>query len=379
VYLSAAAVVFLGACSSNSTTAPTIVSQENGSSGTSGSTGTGGNNNPTTGTTGTGGDNTTGTTGTGGSTNPTGTGGSAGTPTTDGGAGGSGQTASRPINVTGSGTFSKSFNGQPLYFNHDKKPVRGKLVLLLPGIGTGTGAGGFESFVKMYGFHVFGPKTDTNLTGGDVPQMYKDTAKANPTDHEANRQVGDARMELWDGKDRVSWYMPPMSIVDQTLAAIKYAMEQDAGGDWGYFLNDDGTLRTSDVWVVGYSWGSQSWSMMSTYVHFGRVIATSGPVNEGFPNGTWMTDPSATPNDAKYALVSDGQAAEIFPNCMKAGWVGDVVKVTPTSTGPYTADQHLFEMVGGNGGTTPGGHTVFCNDNPMNGWWPVCKHVLDVE
>jgi hypothetical protein len=201
-------------------------------------------------------------------------------------------------------------------------------------------------------------------------------AKADPTNHEANRQVADARMELWDGKDRVNWYTPPTPILDETIAALKYADLMDPGGDWGFFLNPDGTLRTTDVYVVGYSWGAQTWAMISTYVRFGKVISASGPVNEGFPNGAWMTDPSATPENCKYALVSDGQATEIFPNVMKAMWPGQVVMVTPTSPGPYTAGQHLFEMVGGNGGTTPGGHTVFCNDNPMNGWWPVCKHVL---
>jgi hypothetical protein len=89
-----------------------------------------------------------------------------------------------------------------------------------------------------------------------------------------------------------------------------------------------------------------------------------------------MTDPSLTPNDRKYLLVSDGQVNDIAPNCVKAGWPGTITMVTPTSPGPYMSTQHLFEMVGGNGGTTPGGHTVFCNDNPMNGWWPVCKYVF---
>jgi hypothetical protein len=118
--------------------------------------------------------------------------------------------------------------------------------------------------------------------------------------------------------------------------------------------------------------------MMSTYVRFGKVISASGPVAEGFPNATWMTDPSATPVNCKYALVSNGQAADIFPNVQKAGWPGPIVQVQTTSKGPYTADQHLFQMNGGDGGTTPGGHTVFCNGNPANGWWPVCKHVLGV-
>jgi hypothetical protein len=382
----AAALLFLGACSSGSGPGHSTGAAGTSSPGAAGTTGSAGSAGPGAagtigggaGTTGAAGDGAAGTTGVAGAPGTAGATGTAGA-SAAGTAGGSDPLPPRPINVMGTGIFNMSFNGQPMYLNKDKKPIQGKLFLLLPGIGNGPGAGGFESFVKQYGFHVFAPKTDTNLTGGKVPQMYKDILKTMPNDREANRQVGEAHAELWDGKDRVSWYTPPMSILDETLAAIKFGMDMDPDGDWGFFLNADGTLRTTDVWVVGYSWGAQAWSMISAYVRFGRVIAASGPVSEGFPNGTWMTDPSATPNDRKYALVSDGQAADIFPNVMKASWVGPVTKVTPTSPGPYTPDQHLFEMVGGNGGTTPGGHTVFCNDNPMNGWWPVCKHVLGVD
>jgi hypothetical protein len=331
-----------------------------------------------TGTSGTSGGGGTGVAGTGGGGGATGTAGATGT----GGATGAGgmMAASsecsppppRPINVTGTGTFNQA----GLYFNKDKKPAQGKLFLLLPGIGNTSGAGGFESFVEQYGFHVFAPKTNTNLTGSMVPQMYKDMLKTDPLNKEANRQVGDARTDEWDGKGRVTWFKPPTPMLQQTIDAIHTGMTMDPGGDWGFFLNADGTLRTTDVYVVGYSWGAQTWAMISTYIRFGKVISASGPVNEGFPNGTWMTDPSATPVNCKYALVANTQATDIFPNVMKAGWPGQVVMVNLSDKGPYTDDQHLFEMIGGDGGTSPGGHTVFCNGNPANQWWPVCKHVL---
>jgi hypothetical protein len=337
---------------------------------------------------------TAGVTGTAGSTGGGGSGGAGGAMNTAGttGTGGSQGTAGvmgtagstipcsppppRPINVTDTTVYSANYNGTQLYLNASQR-IEGKLVLLLPSLGYVSGGGGFESFVELYGFHVFAPKTDTTLTGAMVPQMYQTTLMTSPTDHEANRQIGDARMELWDGKDRVSWYTATTtSIVDQTIGAIKFAMVNDPGGDWGFFLNADGTLRTTDVYVAGYSWGAQTWAMISTYVRFGRVIVTSGPVDEGFPNATWMTDASATPEYCKYALAADTEAARIFPNVQKAMWPGQIVTVQPTSPGPYTADQHLFSMVGDGGVNTPGGHTVFCNSNPLNGWLPVCKHIL---
>ncbi len=334
--------------------------------------------------------------GTAGSGAQVGTGGAGGAATGGGVAGLAGSTGvgpsgedpkpPRPINVTPGPAFNGNFNGQPMSVNKSK-PIVAKLVLLLGGICTGTGAGGFEAFVKQNGFHVFAPKTQTCVTS--APDKYKATIKTSPDDKEANRQVADARVELWDGVDRVDWVTVNKgeSIVEETVGAIKNGMVADPGGDWGYFLNTDGSLRTTDVWVVGYSWGSQSWAMISSYVRFGRVIITSGPVSEGFPNAEWITHPAATgtPGDRKYMLVdlpSPYPAAgaanmEKFDNVIKGGWTGMVTSVTPNGMGTYTADQHLFAMIGSNN-TSPGGHTVFCTDNSMNGWLPVCKHVLNL-
>ncbi|HXK20423.1 MAG TPA: hypothetical protein VNG33_21585 [Polyangiaceae bacterium] len=324
-------------------------------------------------------------TGAGGNAGTAAGGASAGSPAT-GGSASTDPLPPRPINVQPGGTFSANFNGQPISVNKSK-PAQGKLVLLLGGICTGTGAGGFESFIKSYGFHVFAPKTQTCVNS--APDQYKTAIKSNPLDPEANRQVGDARTELWDGVDRVDWVTVNKgeSIQEETIAAINYGTAQDPGGDWGFFLNADGTLRTTDVWVVGYSWGSQTWAMISSYVRFGKVITTSGPVSEGFPDAAWITHPSATPNDRKYLLAgldapypdpADAGVMAIFTNVMKAGWVGMPVNVMPNGMGTYTSDQHLFAMIGSNA-TSPGGHTVFCNDNPMNGWLPLCKYVVGVN
>ncbi len=311
--------------------------------------------------------------------------------TSDAGSAGGGDDAgaTRPINAIAGPAFNGMFNGQPMSVNLTK-PIVGKLVLLLGGICTGTGAGGFESFVEQYGFHVFAPKTQTCVNS--APQMYKTIIQTMPNDVDANRQVGDARMELWDGMDRVNWVTvaPGSAIVDETVAAIKYGMMVNEAGDWGYFLNADGTLRTTDVWVIGYSWGSQSWAMISSYVHFDRVITTSGPQDEGFPNAAWITNPSpATPGDHKYILVgfdspypstnnNDSEVMSMFTTVTKAGWPGVPTNVLPNGMGTYTSAQHLFAMIGSNG-ASPGGHTVFCNDNAMNGWIPLCKYVLNVN
>lgn len=397
-YLGPVSLVFsllLGACSDAPADAPGGTQGGSGPGGSAGAPGTAGSTNVAGG-----GSGSQGGSAAGSNSNPTGgqapIGGNAaagsapvaGTSGAGGSAGGNGDPdpqAPRPIDVKPGNNTNLNFNGQPLSLNKSK-PAQGKLVLLLGGICTGTGAGGFESFVKQYGFHVFAPKTDTCLTGGSVPDQYKDK----PDDVEANRQVSDARMELWDGMDRVDWYSHSVaeSILQETKDALTYAQGEDPDGDWTWFLNPDGSLRTTDVYVVGYSWGSQTWAMISSFVRFGRVICTSGPVAEGYPNGGWITNPgpNATPGDRKYILVdlkmpypSEGEGnMEKFQNVIKAGWDDDVTSVEPTGTGTYTATQHLFAMIGSNN-TSPGGHTVFCNDNPQNGWLPVCKHVLGVQ
>ena len=411
--ISAAALLWASACSSNSKMSPTGTAGSGapGSAGSS-SLGTAGGTSPTgtagSGTTGAGGDNSqagsTGQAGTGtGSAGTTGAGGSSttgagGSTTGASGAGGGTTNADggaayppdpRPINVMGTGSTSFSFAGGSAYLNKNK-PAQGKLVLFLGGICGGAGSGGIDGFFRNYGFHIFQPKTDTCLDGGKVPQSYHDTIKTAPMDPEANRQIGDSRMELWDGKSRVTWYTvdPGNVILTATIGMLKQGDMMDPGGDWGFFLNADGTLRTSDVWVVGYSWGSQTWAMISAYVPFGRVITTSGPQDEGFPNATWITSKSAagTPGDRKYMLIgfnnpypstqgSDSLVMGMVTTVTNAGWPGMVTNVMLTSPGPYMSTQHLFAMIGGNGGVSPGGHTIFCTGGSNDQWNPVCDYV----
>ena len=283
-----------------------------------------------------------------------------------------------------------NIDGQPLFVD-TRKPIIGKLVIVLGGICGGPGGGGIEAFYKEYGFHTFAPNTQTCVN--TAPQMYKDIIAKTPLDPEANRQVGDARMELWDGKDRVDWVTvaPGKSILEETIAALKAGATMDPGGDWTYYLQSDGTLRTTDVYVVGYSWGSQTWAMIASYVRFGRVITTSGPQAEGFPNAQWITTPgpNATPADRKIMAVGfvdpypSTNTLDTAPNTVtsmidtttKAGWIGPPVNVQPgdMNMGQFKGGQ--FAMVGSNM-HSPGGHTVFCTNDPMDGWIPICKYMF---
>jgi hypothetical protein len=273
-------------------------------------------------------------------------------------------------------------------FVDTSKTMQGKLVICIGGIGGGPGGGGIEGYAKLAGFHVFLVATQTAISS--APDKYKTILATNPMDPEANRQVGDGRMEAFDGVDRVDWLdiKPPDSIVNRTEHALEHAVTADPGGDWGYYLNADGTVRWTDVYMVGYSFGSQTIAMDSKYVRFGRVVATSGPQDEGFPNATWISQASATPVDRLYMAVgftmpypstatNDKEVMGMFATVKKAGWVGEPFNVIPGQMGPFMTS-HELSMVGSDQ-NSPGGHTVFCNNNPMNGWSPACAYLFGVK
>jgi hypothetical protein len=292
--------------------------------------------------------------------------------------------------LAGTSTNDTHAGDQQSMFVDTRKKVQGKLVIALGGLGGGPGGGGIEGYAKAQGFHVFDVATQTAVSS--APQMYKDIVAKTPLDPEANRQVGDARLEAFDGVDRVTWLdvKPPDSIVNRTEHALLYAMTRDPGGDWGFFLNADGTVRWTDVYMVGYSFGSQTIAMISKYVRFGRVFATSGPQAEGFPNATWISQPSATPVDRLYTALgfnlpypsmdkldaAPNDVMSMVMTVMTAGWPGDVTNVHPGDAGPFTG--HIFAMIGSNA-NSPGGHTIFCTDNAANGWTPVCHYAFGVQ
>lgn len=335
----------------------------------------------------------------GGANNASGSGGSAGT-TPAGGAAGTGAGGAdtdtdpkppRPLMIDKAAACNCDINVGGKARVDTSKTVQGKLVITLPGICGGPGGGGLEGTAIALGFHVFQPQTQSCVNS--APDKYKQMIQKDPNDPEANRQVGDARMELWDGVDRVDWVTVNKgeSIAERTLAAIKAGMTQDPGGDWGYYLNADGTVRWSDVFILGYSWGAQTAAMISSYVRFGRVFSASGPQAEQFPNATWITHPSATPPDRKFMIVGFNEPypstdkVDTAPNTvtsmvetvLKAGWTGPVTNVMPGDAGPYTG-KHIFAAVAKfpYDQHSPGGHGIFCNNDPQSGWAAMCKYVF---
>lgn len=251
-----------------------------------------------------------------------------------------------------------------------KPKIQGKLVLTMGGIGTCCGQGGIGGFAVGLGFHEMAIAYQTKISS--APDKYKTALKANPDDPEANRQMGDGRMEAWDGKDRVDWLdiNEHDSFAYRTALALKYMVDQDPGADWGYFLNPDGSVRWSDVYLVGYSYGSQTLAVVGKYVRIGRGIATSGPVDEGFPNATWIKQTSATPLERMIGLFGSQNLDTKVQTTTAAGWLGPAVNVSAGATTADLMNGHLFILEGQ-------GHGEFCAGDGGN-WKALCQYAFGV-
>jgi len=249
------------------------------------------------------------------------------------------------------------------------KPLKGKLVMTLGGIGTCCGQGGIGGFAQGLGFHELAIAMQTKISS--APDEYKKVPEAMRTDEE-NRQMGDGRMEAFDGKDRVTWLDINVhdSLQYRTVLALKYLQQQDPGGDWAYFLNPDDTVRWSDVYFVGYSYGSQTLAVIAKYVRIGRGIATSGPVDEGFPNATWIKAPSATPLDRMIGLFGSENLDTKVQTTTAAGWLGPPVTVNANASLADLMNGHLFILQGE-------GHGEFCAGDGGK-WKALCTYAFGV-
>jgi hypothetical protein len=273
--------------------------------------------------------------------------------------------------MAGTSTPDTNAGSQEFAMLDAKRPkIQGKLVLTMGGIGTCCGQGGIGGFAVGLGFHHMGIAMLT--TNSALPDSFKDTAKNMPDDMEANRQMGDGRMEAWDGKDRVSWLNinEHDSFAYRTAMALKYMVTQDPGGDWGYFLNADGSVRWSDVYLVGYSYGSQTLAVVGKYVRIGRGIATSGPVDEGFPNATWIKAASATPLERMFGLYGSSNLDTKVQTATAAGWLGPPVTVNGGATTADLMMGHQFILQGQ-------GHSEFCAGDGGQ-WKALCQYSFGV-
>lgn len=232
------------------------------------------------------------------------------------------------------------------------KPLKKKLCVVLTGIGTGPGQG-IGDWAGGQGYHVFQVGYSNAI----------DMAAAGDTNPDT---PGNTRMNQFDGKGRMPSNAQTLrqdSIEARTIAAIKYLEVKDPGGDWGWFLNQDGSMRWSDGCFIGYSYGASHLAVIARNVRLGLGVSTSGPQSEGHPDASWIKQPSATPLERLFAIYGseDGPADPGHYNdtTLALGYLGDVVMTTttPTPGTPPFMGSHRIEVTGQ-------GHTEFCAGNP---------------
>jgi len=235
------------------------------------------------------------------------------------------------------------------------KPLKKKLCVVLTGIGTGPGQG-IGDWAGGQGYHVFqvGYSNDISMAANG------DTNTATP---------GNTRMNQFDGKGRTPSNANTKradSIEERVIKGIQYLETADPGADWGWFLNQDGTMRWSDGCFIGYSYGATHLAVIARYVRLGLGVSVSGPQSEGHPDADWLKMPSATPLERVFAMWgsqdepavgANGYSSHYTVTTMLLGYLGSVTHLTVGGPNPPYAGLHRFSVDGQ-------GHTEFCAGNP---------------
>jgi hypothetical protein len=228
----------------------------------------------------------------------------------------------------------------------------------------GVTSGGYNSWLGKRGYHVLG------VTFDGCPYQ---------NDWSMGRDVDDrCHANQW------AW------IAVQVRSRLALAAEQFPDEDWGYFLNEDGSVRWSDVAITGYDRGSATAAYIGRIgVRVWRVVTRSGPQDETcgrplinapydpanppwFPVADscdathcclahiaqWIDAPTVTPMSRFYAIdgTTDGEIGDILFYMERTGYPGQ----------PVTFDLPGAVLTGTNRFiSTAGGHLDFLNAAPV--------------
>lgn len=185
---------------------------------------------------------------------------------------------------------------------------------------------------------------------------------------------GDCRLEAFDGIDRSDQMVINYhdSIVGHVTEGIKYLHSMFPEEDWGYFLNQDQTLRLSDVAVTGFSHGAQSSARFARAYRMFRAVSRSGPRDNQCGNGNaggmdydpanppfdpncadedisaWLDEESKTPVERLFGFVgkTDGQYGDIMFGMHRMGYVGQPVNISlpANNAGPFTTNRFYGDV-----------------------------------
>lgn len=217
----------------------------------------------------------------------------------------------------------------------------------------GVNAGGYSSWLGRRGYHVFG------APAGACPAP----------------NLGAGRDAV--GQCRLGEFANAENALKTGLANLHRQFPTE---DWGYFLNQDGSVRWSDVAVTGMSHGATTAALIGRIgARVWRVVSRSGPRDNTCGTGSaatfdsanppwkpscpdaqvaaWLDLPSKTPMDRFYGLVGtgDGQFGDITFHMARTKYPGKPVQwnaagavLTGTNQFYSTAGGHLDFLQAGN-------------------------------
>ena len=218
----------------------------------------------------------------------------------------------------------------------------GKLVFFLSGY-TNTPAAwrNFGRHLAGYGFHVVEPHYNNAWSCDGTPNCNEDSRWEALVGEDASSVIVVSRADSAEGR---------------VIRMLEYLAQEHPGGDWGYYLDDDGTLRDEHVIIAGISHGASSTGLFASRRTFHRAVMHSG--------AWWnLGDAPMTPIEAFYALSH--QDDEQFPGHQDAwdaaGLLGDPTVIEDGA--PPFGDSHRLVA------TTPNGYphcsVVVSPDSPL--------------
>jgi hypothetical protein len=220
----------------------------------------------------------------------------------------------------------------------------GKLVFFLSGY-TNTPASWRDHGRQLagHGFHVVEPHYDNSWTCMEGGDCNANTRWEALTGEDTSTTIDTSRADSAEGR---------------VVTMLRYLEKEHPGGDWGWYLNDDDTLRYEHVIIAGISHGASSSGLFASRRSFFRAVMHSG----GW--GSVGDDPE-TPIEEFYGLAHTGdeQYDGIISSWESAGLLG-----APTSidgaTPPYD-DSH--QLISSADSTYP--HCSVCvhSSSPMDG------------
>lgn len=241
-------------------------------------------------------------------------------------------------------TVQDSIELQYAHLDTRAQPI-GKLVFFLSGFtNTPSNWRNHGALLAGYGFHVVEPHYNNRWDcNGGPPNCNEDTRWEALTGEDASSIIVASRADSAEGR---------------VVTMLRHLEEVHPGGDWGWYLNDDDTLRYEHVIIAGISHGASSSGLFATRRAFHRAVMHSG---------AWWNvgDDPATPIENFYSLShqDDEQHAGHLSTWENAGLVGQptIIENVPP---PYDDSRRLIA-------TTPNGypHCSVCvsGESPMNG------------